>query len=171
MRPRVTAICAQRPSRLTASTGPNSPWRWSASASLDARSGRTFAVPGRCWKAAVPPNPAVHPSQSDRWSLLGGALARTHGRRTGARVQIAPDRPSVTGTPADKQFGNGASDTSKINFKGVHQTGSTPLSQCAPRGYSDGGARHFGFSALIAANSWASFTTSTSFSTHASEYV
>jgi transposase len=28
--------------------------------------------------------------------------------------------------PADKRFGSGASDTSKINFKGVHQTGSTP---------------------------------------------
>ena len=25
-----------------------------------------------------------------------------------------------------KRFGSGASDTSKINFKGVHQTGSTP---------------------------------------------
>jgi hypothetical protein len=33
------------------------------------------------------------------------------------------------------------------------------------------GTRHFGFSALIAANAWASFTTSTSFSSHASEYV
>jgi hypothetical protein len=55
----MTAICAQRPSRLTASTDPNSPWRWSASASLDARFGRTFAVPGRCWKAGVVPNPAV----------------------------------------------------------------------------------------------------------------
>jgi hypothetical protein len=41
-------------------------------------------------------------------------------------LQIAPDRPSVAGTPADKRFGNGASDTSKINFNGVHQTGSTP---------------------------------------------
>src|ERR1700685_3901973 len=28
-----------------------------------------------------------------------------------------------------KRFGNGASDTSKINFKVVHQTGSTPWSR------------------------------------------
>ena len=52
--------------------------------------------------------------------------ARTHAPAPRACVQIAPDRPSVAGTPADKRFGNGASDTSKINFKGVHQTGSTP---------------------------------------------
>src|SRR5262249_26024988 len=52
--------------------------------------------------------------------------ARTHAPALRACVQIAPDRPSVAGTPADKRFGNGASDTSKINFKGVHQTGSTP---------------------------------------------
>ena len=30
-------------------------------------------------------------------------------------------------SPADKRFGNGASDTSKIKFKGVHKIGSTPL--------------------------------------------
>ena len=52
--------------------------------------------------------------------------ARTHAPALRACVQIAPDRPSVAGTPADKRFGNGASDTSKINLKGVHQTGSTP---------------------------------------------
>jgi len=31
-------------------------------------------------------------------------------------VQIAPDRPSVAGIPADKRFGSRASDTSTINF-------------------------------------------------------
>ena len=56
---------------------------------------------------------------------LGGRLELTR-QLLGACVQIAPDRPSVAGTPADKRFGSGASDTSKINFKGVHQTGSTP---------------------------------------------
>ena len=55
-----------------------------------------------------------------------GRSARTHAPTPRACVQIAPDRPSVAGTPADKRFGSGASDTSKINFKGVHQTGSTP---------------------------------------------
>jgi hypothetical protein len=53
--------------------------------------------------------------------------ARTHAPAPRACVQIAPDRPSVAGTPADKRFGNGTSDTSKKNFKGVHQTGSTPV--------------------------------------------
>src|SRR3984957_19883864 len=52
--------------------------------------------------------------------------ARTRAPAPRASVQIAPDRPSVAGTPADKRFGNGVSDTSKINFKGVHQTGSPP---------------------------------------------
>src|SRR4029077_3746936 len=55
-----------------------------------------------------------------------GRSARTHAPALRACVRIAPDRPSVAGTPTDKRFGNGASDTSKINFKGVHQTGSTP---------------------------------------------
>jgi hypothetical protein len=53
--------------------------------------------------------------------------ARTHAPALLACIQIAPDRPSVAGTPADKRFGNGASDTSKINFKDVHQTGATPI--------------------------------------------
>jgi hypothetical protein len=44
--------------------------------------------------------------------------ARTHAPALRACVQIAPDRPSVAGTPADKQFGNGASDTSKIKLQG-----------------------------------------------------
>ena len=44
---------------------------------------------------------------------------------TSACVQIAPDRPSIAGAPANKRFGNGASHL-KIDFKGVHQTGSTP---------------------------------------------
>ena len=44
-------------------------------------------------------------------------------------LQIAPDRPSVAGTLADKQFDSAASDTSKTNFKGVHQTGSTPFEE------------------------------------------
>jgi hypothetical protein len=52
--------------------------------------------------------------------------ARTHAPALRACVQIAPDRLSVAETPADKRFGNRASDTSKIDFKGVHQTGSTP---------------------------------------------
>jgi hypothetical protein len=50
---------------------------------------------------------------------------------------VRPDRPSVAGTPADKRFGNGASDTSKINFKGVHQTGSTPRNLGLERDPSD----------------------------------
>ncbi len=45
--------------------------------------------------------------------------------RVPACVQIAPDRPSIAGAPANKRFGNGASHL-KIDFKGVHQTGSTP---------------------------------------------
>src|SRR3984957_6752759 len=44
--------------------------------------------------------------------------ARTHAPALRAGVQIEPDRPSVAGTPADKQFGNGASDTSKIKLQG-----------------------------------------------------
>ena len=56
--------------------------------------------------------------------------ARTHAPALRACVQIAPDRPSIAGTPADKRFGNAASDTSKINFKGVHKTGSTPHRPC-----------------------------------------
>jgi hypothetical protein len=63
----MTAFRAQRPSPVAASTDPNSPWRWSASASLDARSGRTFAVPGRCWKAGVLLNPAVHAPHGLGW--------------------------------------------------------------------------------------------------------
>ena len=47
---------------------------------------------------------------------------------------VRPDRQSVAGTPADKRFGNQASGTSKINFKGVHQTGSTPT-LCPNRRY------------------------------------
>src|SRR4029077_15602215 len=62
--------------------------------------------------------------------------ARTHAPALRACVQIAPDRPSVAGTPADKRFGSGASNTSKINFKGVHQTGSTPASVHPRRGVS-----------------------------------
>src|SRR5271169_6483314 len=68
-----------------------------------------------------------HPARlaSPKWKSTVRS-ARTHAPALRACVQIAPDRPSVAGTPADKRFGNGASDTSKINFKGVHQTGSTP---------------------------------------------
>jgi hypothetical protein len=59
--------------------------------------------------------------------------ARTHAPALRACVRIASDRPSVAGTPTDKRFGNGASDTSKINFKGVHQTGSTPVEANDPK--------------------------------------
>jgi hypothetical protein len=52
--------------------------------------------------------------------------ARTHRLVLRARGQIASDRPSVAGTPADERFANAASDTSKINFKRLRQTGSTP---------------------------------------------
>src|ERR1700722_13616046 len=70
-----------------------------------------------------------HPARlaSPKWKSTGRS-ARTRAPALRACVQIAPDRPSVAGTPADKRFGSGASDTSKINFKGVHQTGSTPTS-------------------------------------------
>src|SRR5277367_2521969 len=68
---------------------------------------------------------------SPKWKSTARS-ARTHAPTPRACVQIAPDRPSVAGTPADKQFDNAASDTSKINFKGVHQTGST-----SPWRYSD----------------------------------
>jgi hypothetical protein len=60
--------------------------------------------------------------------------AQTHAPALRACVQIAPDRPSVAGTPPDKRFGSGASDTSKINFKGVHQTGSTPNERTKQQG-------------------------------------
>src|SRR5271156_1300659 len=69
-----------------------------------------------------------HPARlaSPKWKSTVQS-ARTHAPALRACVQIAPDRPSVAGTPADKRFGNAASDTSKINFKGVQQTGSTPI--------------------------------------------
>src|SRR3984957_1810434 len=72
-----------------------------------------------------------HPARlaSPKWKSTGRS-ARTRAPTLRAYGQIAPDRPSVAGTPADKRFGSAASDTSKINFKGVHQTGSTP--HCSP---------------------------------------
>ena len=48
------------PSRGDPGRPASRPSRRSAGAAMNARYGRTFAVPGRCWKADVPPNPAVH---------------------------------------------------------------------------------------------------------------
>src|SRR3984957_11135380 len=73
-----------------------------------------------------------HPARlaSPKWKSTVRS-ARTHAPALRACVQIAPDRPSVAETLADKRFGNGASDTSKINFKGVHHSGSTPEKRAA----------------------------------------
>src|SRR5580704_18485469 len=35
--------------------------------SINARYGRTFAVPGRCWRADVAPNPAIPPFKMMGW--------------------------------------------------------------------------------------------------------
>ncbi len=88
----------------------------------------TSKAPSSSRSALVGPSrrlPASARLVSPKWKSTVRS-ARTHAPALRACVQIAPDRPSVAGTPADRRFGNGASDTSKINFKGVHQTGSTP---------------------------------------------
>src|SRR5271170_2667474 len=68
-------------------------------------------------RAHEPVNPfglAFSPARlaSPKWKSTARS-ARTHAPTPRACVQIAPDRPSVAGTPADKQFDNAASDTSK----------------------------------------------------------
>src|ERR1700734_3468419 len=67
--------------------------------------------------------------------------ARTHAPTPRACVQIAPDRPSVAGTPADKRFGSGASDTSKINFRVSIKPGQLQPAFCRRVSYAD--ARHY----------------------------
>jgi hypothetical protein len=53
---------------------------------------------------------------SPKWKSTGRS-ARTHAPTPRACVRIAPDQPSVAGTPADKRFGSGASDTSKTTSR------------------------------------------------------
>ena len=67
------------------------------------------------------------PASLQRLRLPPSGNARTHAPNPRACDQIAPDLSSVAGTPADKRFDNAASDTSKINFKGVHKPGQLKL--------------------------------------------
>ena len=71
----------------------------------------------------------VPPAQrlSARQRPAASCAVGSNSRALRACVRIAPDRPSVAGTPADKRFGSGASDTSKINFKGSTKPGQLQL--------------------------------------------
>ena len=82
-----------------------------------AKARQLFPV-GAGWSVGASQHPARLASPRRKSTVRS---ARTHATTPRACVQIAPDRPSVAGTPADKRFDNAASDTSKNQLQGCPQ--------------------------------------------------
>jgi hypothetical protein len=76
---RMVAICVLPPSRVAAPHDRNpqlAMFRPADQSTINARSGRNFAVPGRCWKAGVLHSPAVCTSKMIGVIMLASALNR-----------------------------------------------------------------------------------------------